>query len=245
MAEVTGVSSHCQGCGICTTKDLSLDYTNPNEFVDKIVDEVVRTLKTGESGAPSYPKIPLGVSNRHIHLTKETFAKLFGAEAAFEPLRDLYQPGEFASKHTLVVVGPKMKPITGVRILGPFRKYDQVEVALTDAIQLGIKPPVKDSGDLSGAAPVTLVGPKGSVFLPNAAIIANRHLHMTNEHARQFGVNAGDWVKVRIGGTKGVIYENVLVRINDAWKLQLHLDTDDANAAGVVCDTKVEFAGMM
>ena len=218
------------------------------EIVDLVIEEVKNLFNSSSlDGKPSdnldYPFIPLGVSNRHIHLTKETFGKLFGEGKDFKEMRPLYQPGEFASKHTLAVIGPKLRSIPAIRILGPLRKYDQVEVSLTDAIYLGIDPPVVNSGDLEKAVALTLVGPSGSVYLDKCAIVANRHIHMTNADAVKFGVKEGDFCKVRIGGDKGTTFENVLIRINDSWKLQIHLDTDDANAANVRNETYVEFLG--
>jgi len=213
-----------------------------------IVKEVRSALRssprhTGTSAAS--PVIPLGVSNRHIHLTPRTFARLFGEKAQFEEMRPLYQPGEFASKHTLTIVGPKLRSIPAVRILGPLRKYDQVEVSLTDAVYLGIDPPVVNSGTLDQAAPLTLVGPAASVYLDKVAIVASRHIHMTNADASRFGVRDGDVCKVRVAGAKSTIFENVLIRTNDSWKLQIHLDTDDANAANIREDAVVEFLGKM
>jgi len=219
-------------------------------LVDLIVDQVRRVLAS--SPAPrelprpiSLPFIPLGVSNRHIHLTQETFLHLFGEHTAFESMRPLYQPGEFASKFTLAIAGPKLRTIPGVRILGPLRKYDQVEVSLTDAVFLGIDPPVANSGTLENASPLTLIGPNGSVYLQRCAIVATRHIHMPGSDAQQLGVRDGDFCRVRLGGEKPTIFANVLVRINDSWKLQIHLDTDDANAANVRDDTAVEFLGKM
>jgi putative phosphotransacetylase len=208
---------------------------------------VVKTLKGHDPVHHSYTpvgkKIPLGVSNRHIHLQEQSFKLLFGANAQPETFRELYQPGEFALKQTCIIVGPKMKPIHSVRILGPFRKYDQVEVSFTDAISLGIDPPVKDSGDLRGAAPITIVGPAGSLVLKEGAIIASRHLHMTSSDAAAFNLTPGQFVTIKIPGVKTTIYDNVLVRTNDGWKLQLHLDTDDANAAHVVCNQEALLLG--
>ena len=224
-----------------------LNFQDAN-IIDIIVDEVKKTLKSTHSGREhrsDYPFIPLGVSNRHIHLTRETFSKLFGVGTEFESARPLYQPGEFASKHALTIIGSKMRSIQNVRILGPLRNYDQVELTLTDSIFLGITAPVQNSGNLKGAAPLTLVGPAGSVFLEECALVASRHIHMTNQHAIIFGVKEGDLCRVRIGGSKGTIFENVLIRINDNWKLQIHLDTDDANAANVRSDTEVEFINKM
>ena len=221
---------------------------NNTNIVDIIVDEVKRTLESTSSGraqGSEFPPIPLGVSNRHIHLTKETFASLFGRDAVFESARPLYQPGEFASKHFLTIIGSKMRSIQNVRILGPLRNYDQVELTLTDSIFLGINAPVQNSGNLNGAAPLTLIGPAGSVYLEACALVASRHIHMTNQHAKIYGVNEGDRCRIRIAGSKGTIFENVLIRINDNWKLQIHLDTDDANAANVRGDTEVEFINKM
>ncbi len=218
-----------------------------NQLVDLVVEEVKRVLFQTSSGisASGYSPIPLGVSNRHIHLTQATFHKLFGPDAEFEEMRPLYQPGEFASNHTVSVVGPKLRNIPSIRILGPLRNYDQVEVSMTDAIFLGINPPVANSGTLDEAAPLTLIGPKGSVYLEKCAIIASRHVHMTNSDAANYGLKDGDFCKVRVGGNKGTTYENVLVRTNDSWKLQIHLDTDDANAANIINETHVEFVGKM
>lgn len=236
---------------INTSKGLKLiNNITEQKIVELVIEEVKDLFKSSNkegnsSGELDYPFIPLGVSNRHIHLTKNTFEKLFGAGRDFEEMRPLYQPGEFASKHILAVVGPKLRSIPAVRILGPLRKYDQVEVSLTDAIFLGINPPVVNSGNLERAVSLTLVGPNGSVYLDKCAIIANRHIHMTNKDAQQFGIKEGEYCKVRIGGEKGIIFENVLIRINDSWKLQIHLDTDDANAAYVQNETFVEFIGKM
>ena len=219
-----------------------------SEIIDIIVDEVKKTLDTVEAPLKSdlpYPLIPLGVSNRHIHLTQEMFVNLFGEEAKFETDRPLYQPGEFASKHALTIVGPKMRSLPSVRILGPLRKYDQVEISLSDAIFLGVNAPVKRSGDLKDAGELTLVGPEGSVFIEHCAIVANRHIHMTGDHARIFDVTDGDYCRIRISGEKSTIFERVLIRVNDAWKLQIHLDTDDANAAYVRGETEVEFISKM
>jgi putative phosphotransacetylase len=135
--------------------------------------------------------------------------------------------------------------IHGVRILGPLRNYDQVEISLTDARVLGVNAPVSNSGSLENAAPLTLVGPAGSVYLERCAIIASRHIHMSNKDAAKFGVKEGDYCKVRISGEKSTIFEDVLVRTNDNWLLQIHLDTDDGNAANVRSDSKVEFLGKM
>jgi putative phosphotransacetylase len=231
-------------CGACATRHPP-EASSPEALVGAIVDAVLLGLREGTTVGPAGqdPAIPLGISNRHIHLREETFRVLFGADATPQIHRNLYQPGEFALTQTCLIVGPKMNPIEHVRILGPFRGYDQVEVSLTDAIRLGIKPPIRDSGDLKGAAPVTVVGPAGSLTLKEGAIIANRHVHMTPSDAERFGVRQGDFIRVKLPGNKSTVYGRVLVRVNKSWKLQLHLDTDDANAAHVVCDQAAIFAG--
>lgn len=219
-----------------------------NNSIDHIVDLVVAELQKSlpeKIFSTSTTDIPVGVSNRHIHLTKATFHALFGDDVSFESMRPLYQPGEFASKHTLTVVGPKMRPIHNIRILGPLRDYDQVELSFTDSIVLGAKAPYRNSGDLKDAAPLTLIGPKKSLYLEHCAIVASRHIHMTSSHAMQFGVKAGDYCRVRTHGVKSTVFENVLVRINDSWKLEMHLDTDDANAALVEGSTTAEFIEKM
>jgi putative phosphotransacetylase len=213
-------------------------------LISTVVDAVLKSLQGPKASSSSQQlTIPVGVSNHHIHLREESFKKLFGTSAEPEKYRDLYQTGEYAMKQTCMIIGPKMRPIHDVRVLGPFRSYDQVEVSLTDAIQLGIKPPVCDSGDLGNAAPVTIIGPVGSLVLERGAIIASRHVHMSPSDAEMFGVKQGDFIKVRIEGLKPSVFERVLVRVNKSFKLQMHLDTDDANAAHVVCNQDAIFAG--
>ncbi|MBN2103365.1 phosphate propanoyltransferase [bacterium] len=218
-----------------------------SRFVETVVEEIVRTLKKDQTPASASfnPMVPLGVSNRHIHITQQTLDNLFGEGSVLDKYRQLYQPNDFAAKQTVTIVGAKMRAIQSVRILGPIRQYDQVELAKTDAIVLGINPPVNDSGNLDGAAPLTLVGPAGSVYLPHCAIIASRHIHMPGSDAEKLGVKDGDLCRVRLHGDKPTVYENIRIRINDSWKLQLHLDTDEANATGTICGMQAEFLGKM
>ena len=247
-----GISPFCQECGACAAGagccNSSINSSNSasgNSLVDIIVQEVTRTIRaeTGSQiSASGASTIPLGVSNRHLHVRRDTFETLFGVGTEFEVYRELFQAGEFASKHTVTLVGSKMRPIQNVRILGALRDYDQVEISLTDAIVLGIKPPI---GDLANGASLTIIGPEGSIYREHIAVIANRHVHMSPSDADRFGVREGDFCKVRIPGEKGLVFENVLVRTDPTWKLMLHLDTDDANAAHVRCNTQVEFLGKM
>ncbi|ACY18591.1 acetate/propionate family kinase [Haliangium ochraceum] len=175
--------------------------------------------------------IPIAVSARHVHLTAETFATLFGPEAELTKLRDLSQPGQFAANECVNLIGPRDR-IDHVRILGPFRPADQVEVSRTDEFKLGVDAPVRDSGKTSGSAPITVEGPKGSVRLEEGLICARRHIHMTPEVAERFGLEDKDEVEVAItGGPRDLIFGDVLVRVSDKYALEMHIDTDEANAA--------------
>lgn len=178
-------------------------------------------------------QIPVGISARHAHLTKEHLEQLYGPGRELTVRAELYQPGNFAAEEAVTIVGPRMRAIEGVRILGPLRNYSQVEIARTDGIALGLDPPVRDSGDLKGASPILLVGPAGAVFLQEGAICAARHLHMTAEDAECLGVKPDDSLKVRIPGIRALTFENVRPKIGEGVLPQLHLDTDDANAAGI------------
>lgn len=202
--------------------------------VERLASEVMRRLRGEDDGAPSEGGgIPVSVSGRHAHISRGVLDRLFGEGFQLTKLRDLGQPGEFASEQTVTVVGRSTRAIEGVRLLGPVRNYTQVELSGTDAVRLGIDPPVRRSGDLTGSKPLTLVGPCGSVELKEGAIQATRHIHMTERDARQYAVKDGEFVRLRFPGPRALVLENVLVRVGGTAALELHLDTDDANAAGV------------
>jgi putative phosphotransacetylase len=154
-------------------------------------------------------------------------------------MKDLSQPGQYAAQETVDLVGPKSS-FKNVRILGPERKKTQVEVSLTDSIKLGVNPPVRDSGDVAQSPGLTIVGPKGSVAINEGVIAAMRHIHMTPDDAKTFGVKDKDIVKVRLGGPRGLIFDQVLIRVNDQFQLEMHIDTDEGNAAGVKTGDFVE-----
>jgi putative phosphotransacetylase len=176
--------------------------------------------------------IPVGVSNRHIHLSSEHLRQLFGDGYELNILKPLSQPGQFAAEETVTLSGPKAE-ISRVRILGPVRKQTQIEISRTDAYKLGIDPPVRDSGDLEGTPGLKVLGPKGEVVLERGVIIAGRHIHFHPDEAEEFGVKDGQKVSIRTFGERAVIFENVLVRVHPAYALDCHLDTDEANAAGL------------
>lgn len=174
--------------------------------------------------------ILVGVSNRHLHLSAADLETLFGPGAQLTPIKDLGQPGQYACDETVTLSGPKGS-IERVRVLGPVRSRTQVEVSLTDAYRLGIRPPVRESGDLAGSAPIIIAGPCGRVDLQEGAILAWRHIHMHTDDAAAYGVKDGDVVKVRVGGDRATVFENVIIRVSDTYALEMHVDTDEANAA--------------
>ncbi|HOO11774.1 MAG TPA: phosphate propanoyltransferase [Bacillota bacterium] len=177
-------------------------------------------------------KVPVGLSNRHLHVTKEHLEKLFGPGHELTEIKALSQPGQYACEEKVDIVGPK-GTLNGVRILGPVRKETQVEVLAADAYKLGLKVPVRDSGDLEGTPGVKIVGPKGEVDLDYGVIIAARHIHMHPDDAKVFGVEDFQRVKVRVEGMRGLVFENVLIRVSPTYALDMHLDTEEGNAAGV------------
>jgi putative phosphotransacetylase len=202
--------------------------------VERIAREVIRRLEGDEPGVNAGAgDIPVTISARHIHVARGVLDALFGEGFELTKRGDLGQPGEFASEQTVTVVGRSMRAIEDVRLLGPVRTYTQVEVSRTDAFRLGIDPPVRRSGDLAGSEAVTLVGPAGTVALREGAIRATRHIHMTERDARERGVKDGELVRIRFPGERALVLENVLIRVGKTCALELHLDTDDANAADV------------
>jgi putative phosphotransacetylase len=198
------------------------------ELVRGLAAEIEKRLRRSKT------PVPVGVSNRHAHITKEHFEALFGQGAGLTKFRDLSQPGQFASNEKIDIVGAKGS-IRGVRLLGPFRPKTQIEVSWTEAVTLGVKPPVRESGDLGGSAALKLVGPQGSVQVHEGLILARRHLHCTPGDAAAIGLSNGEAVRVRVGrdGGRGTVFEDTVVRVSDKFSLELHLDTDEANAAGV------------
>lgn len=201
------------------------------QMISQIVNRVI--AEVGNKPAADTAGIPVGVSNRHIHLSQEHLEVLFGKGYSLTPLKDLSQPGQFACKELLTIIGPSLRPIENVRVLGPLRKQSQVEISRTDSFVLKVKPPVRESGNLAGSAPITIVGPKGVVTLQEGCIIANRHIHMSEEEGAAFGLKDCDYVTVEVGGERRTTFYDVQVRVNKAFRLEMHIDTDDANAAGI------------
>ncbi len=175
-------------------------------------------------------KVPVGLSNRHLHLSHEDIETLYGKGFVLSNMKDLKQPGQFACNEKVDLVGPK-GVIKGVRVLGPARKVSQIEVSITDSFILGVNPPVRDSGDLDGSPGIQLVGPCGTVTLEKGVVAAARHIHMHTDDALAFGVVDKDLVSVLVEGKRGVVFNNVLVRVHAEYALEFHLDIDEGNAA--------------
>jgi putative phosphotransacetylase len=199
------------------------------ERVEKIIREVIDEM------LPPFGErtVPIGISARHMHVTPQHLEILFGAGAKLTKLRDLTQPGEFAANETVAVMGPNRRLFGQVRILGPTRDITQLELAYTDGIFLGMDLPHRISGDIKGSAPFVIMGPAGVLRLPEGAIRAMRHLHLNPEDARRFGLKEGDKIQVKAHGKAGLTFNDVVVRIKEGLILQMHVDTDEANAAGL------------
>ena len=212
-----------------------MKYTE--QEIKALVDKVIESVKNGDKPEGD---VPVGISNRHIHLTKEDVETLFGKGYELTKLKDLSQPGQYACKEQLTIVGPSMRAIEGVRVLGPERKRSQVEISRTDSFVLKVKPPVRESGDLDGSAPITIIGPKGVVTLKEGCIIANRHIHMSEEEGKAFGVTDNEYVDVELYGERKSLFYDVQIRVHKDFRLEMHIDTDDANAAGVGNGAKVK-----
>lgn len=183
--------------------------------------------------------VPVGISARHVHLSREHVELLFGKGYELTKKKEL-MGGQFAAEECVTIIGSKLTAIEKVRILGPVRSQSQVEISKTDTIKLGINAPVRDSGILAGSAGITVVGPKGSITLQEGCIIAKRHIHFSPEDAVKFGVKDKDTVSVKVPGDRGGILENVLVRVNETYTLEMHIDTDEANAMGIKCGSSLE-----
>ena len=216
-----------------------MDFTA--EQISALVKKVIANIDTKEETA-STGEIPVGVSNRHIHLSKGDLEILFGEGYELTPLKDLSQPGQFACKELLTIVGPSLRPIENVRVLGPVRKSSQVEISATDSYVLKVKPPVRESGNIKGSAAIRIIGPKGVVELDEGCIVANRHIHMSPSDAEVFGVKDGDYVNIDVEGKRRTRWYDVQVRVHADFRLEMHVDTDDANAVGIGNGSKVKIA---
>lgn len=177
-------------------------------------------------------KIPIGVSNRHVHVSQDNLDKLFGKGYILTKKCDLKQPGQFAANETITLKGAKGE-LENVRILGPVRNESQVEISITDSFVVGIKPPIRESGNLDNTPGIEMIGPKGSVKISRGTIVALRHIHMTPDYAKKVGLKDKDIVEVETFGDRQVILGNVIIRVSEKFSLEMHIDIDEANACAL------------
>ncbi|MDI6641397.1 MAG: phosphate propanoyltransferase [Elusimicrobiota bacterium] len=205
-----------------------------DEIVKNITEKIMKRAEREK-----YPVV-VNVSNRHLHLSKEDLEKLFGVGYTLTKERDLMQPGEFASKEFVTIKGPKGE-IKNVRVLGPIRKFTQVEISKTDTYLLGVDAPLRLSGDIKNSAPITVIGSAGTINLQEGCIVAKRHIHFSPKDAELFQVKNGDVLKVKVENDsgRGLIFDNVIARVREDMVLEFHVDTDEANASGIKNGDKV------
>jgi len=202
------------------------------ELIREMTARVLERLGQNRETDFIHKTVPIGVSARHAHLTREHVERLFGDGYALTPKKEL-MGGQYAASECVTIVGTKLRAIENVRVLGPARKFSQVEISRTDAIRLGINPPVRDSGDLRGSSPIALIGPRGAVYLEEGCIIAKRHIHMNTRDAAGFCVKDGDAVKVGFKTGRAGVLEDVAIRVDDSYTLEMHIDADEANSLGI------------
>lgn len=202
------------------------------ELIQATVKNVVKELKVNTKEQSNDDYVKIGVSQRHIHLSREDLDILFGKGYELTPKKVLMGK-EFASNEVVTLVGPSLKAIENVRVLGPVRKNTQVEISRTDTFVLKVSPPVRPSGEIKGSEKIVVVGPKGSIYLKEGVIIANRHIHLTPEFAKSLNLKDNDLVDVVIDGVKPTKFYDVQIRVRDDFHVEMHIDTDDANSSGL------------
>jgi propanediol utilization protein len=214
--------------------------------VERVVREVI-TQRFGNGSVnhavmaePYRPNLVANISARHMHIKQEHLEVLFGAGARLTSMRSLYQDGQFASEQTVAVIGPRRRMIPNMRILGPVRPDTQIELAFTDSIALGIDLPVRMSGKIDGTPGCVLMGPKGHLALEKGLIRAERHVHMHPRDAAYYGVKQGDHVRMRVESPCPMTFEGMVCRVDEAFKLEVHIDTDEGNACDLTNATHVE-----
>lgn len=213
---------------------------NREELISAVTAEVVKAINSSNSPKKENDgEIKVGVSQRHIHLSREDLDTLFGKGYELTPIKNLMGK-EFAAKEVVTLVGKSLKPIENVRVLGPVRKDTQVEISRTDTFVLKVNPPVRPSGNVEGSEKLVVVGPKGTIYLKQGVIIANRHIHMTPDVAKSYGVSDNDTVDVVIEGVKPTKFYDVQIRVREDFNTEMHIDTDDANSSGLKNGDKVK-----
>ncbi len=212
-------------------------YRMERNEIEEITRLVIESMRSTSEKGNGY-LVPVGVSNRHIHLTQEDVETLFGPGYQLTRKKEL-MGGQFAANEMCTIVGLKLRAIENVRVLGPVRKATQVEISQTDARKLGVTVPVRESGDTKGSAPIAIVGPKGAIYLKEGCIIAARHIHMSPKDALEAGVCDGDYVSVTVDNERGTTFDRVKIRVDESFTLEMHIDTDEANASEIKQGDKV------
>ncbi len=211
---------------------------------EAMLNLLTEAIQAGKVNSPRIEKnewsneIPVGVSNRHLHLSQADLDNLFGDGYQLTKMKDLSQPGQYACKETVTICGPK-GALEKVRILGPVRVKTQVEIMTGDCFKIGVVSQPRLSGDLQGTLGIAIIGPKGSIQTKEGLIVAQRHIHMTPEDANHFGVHDGQSVSIKFNGLRGGMYSNVVIRANDASRLECHIDVEEANAMNINSLSKV------
>jgi putative phosphotransacetylase len=215
--------------------------TTDRADVERVVRQVVLRHLRPEAVAHTVPSpLVVNVSARHMHVCRADLDRLFGPGHELTPLRPLHQHGHFAAEETVTLVGPKHRLISNLRILGPLRSASQIELAFSDAIALGLDVPLRLSGDIAGSASGYVLGPKGLVEMKEGIIRAALHVHMGPADAERYGVRHKDTMRLRVGGPAGLVFDKVLVRVDPSFRLEVHMDTDEANACGLHLTKDVE-----
>ena len=205
--------------------------------IEALTKLVISCMQAGQEKGDGF-QVPVGVSNRHIHLSQKDVETLFGPGHQLTKKKEL-MGGQYACEECCTIVGLKLRAIENVRVLGPARKATQVEISYTDARKLGINVPVRESGDTAGSAPIAIVGPKGAVYCKEGCIVAARHIHMSPADAARAGVNDGDYVSVKMDNERGTTFDQVKIRVDESFTLEMHIDTDEANAGDIKSGDKV------
>lgn len=205
--------------------------------IEALTKLVISCMQAGQEKGDGF-QVPVGVSNRHIHLSQKDVETLFGPGHQLTKKKEL-MGGQYACEECCTIVGLKLRAIENVRVLGPARKATQVEISYTDARKLGINVPVRESGDTAGSAPIAIVGPKGAVYCKEGCIVAARHIHMSPADAARAGVNDGDYVSVKMDNERGTTFDQVKIRVDESFTLEMHIDTDEANASDIKSGDKV------
>ncbi len=214
---------------------------NRAQIEQLVRDSLRRHATSGKSSVKAGPNpLIVNISARHCHLTQESVETLFGKGHTLTPKKWLYQEGQFAAEEAVTLIGPRSRVISNLRILGPCRDINQVELAYTDAISLGFKIPVRNSGDIEGTPGCMLMGPAGFLRMEEGVIRAAPHVHMAPEDARHYGVENKAFMKLRVGGDLGVTFDRIFVRVDAAFKLEVHIDTDEGNCCGFGPDVPCE-----